>query len=111
VRISDTIPGRPEAGAPRARGQSSGAEPIRTCVGCGRKGPQRELMRLRAECERVVLDTARGSGGRGAWLHPDPACLERAVKRRAFGRAFRAEGVRADAAALRAGLTGNARKD
>lgn len=28
--------------------------------------------------------------GRGAWLHPDPACLARAVERKAIGRALRA---------------------
>jgi uncharacterized protein len=30
-----------------------------------------------------------GASGRGAYLCPDPACLEAAGKRRAFGRAFR----------------------
>jgi predicted RNA-binding protein YlxR (DUF448 family) len=29
--------------------------------------------------------------GRGAWLHPTPECLELAVRRKAFGRALRAE--------------------
>ncbi len=41
---------------------------------------------------RVVLvrpDLARSSPGRGAWLHPVTACLDRAEKRRAFGRALR----------------------
>ncbi|MEZ5189928.1 MAG: YlxR family protein [Schumannella sp.] len=28
--------------------------------------------------------------GRGAWLHPDPGCVEQAIRRRAFGRALRA---------------------
>ncbi len=85
-------------------------EPVRTCVGCGQKAEQRDLVRLKADGERVILDPA-GTGGRGAWLHPAPACLERAMKRRVFARALRAEGVRADAAALRVGLTGSARKD
>lgn len=56
------------------------------------------------------IDSKR-TGGRGAWLHPAEACLERALKRRAFGRALRAEGVQVDAETLRLGLTGNARKD
>jgi predicted RNA-binding protein YlxR (DUF448 family) len=29
--------------------------------------------------------------GRGAWLHARPECVTAAVKRRAFGRAFRGE--------------------
>lgn len=37
----------------------------------------------------LVVDVARRMPGRGAWLHPDPHCLELAVKRRAFGRALR----------------------
>ena len=86
------------------------SEPTRTCVGCGGKAPQRALVRLRAEGDRVIVDRER-SGGRGAWLHPAEPCLERAARRRAFGRALRAEGVRADAAALRVELTGSARKD
>ena len=86
------------------------SEPVRTCVGCGGRAAQRALVRFMAAGERVVIDRER-SGGRGAWLHPGPPCLERAVKRRAFARALRAEGVRADAAALRGELTGNARKD
>jgi predicted RNA-binding protein YlxR (DUF448 family) len=84
--------------------------PIRTCVGCGGKAAQAELVRLVAAGPRVVIDRAR-SGGRGAWLHRAVPCLERAVKRRAFIRALRSEGVQADAAALRVELTGNPRKD
>jgi uncharacterized protein len=86
------------------------SSPIRTCVGCGGKAAQAELVRLVAEESRVVVDRAR-RGGRGAWLHASAPCLERAVKRRAFGRALRVEGVQADAGALRDELTGNPRKD
>ncbi len=86
------------------------AEPVRTCVGCGAKAPQGELVRVREEGMAVRIDRAR-TGGRGAWLHPAEPCLDRALKRRAFGRALRAEGVRVEADALRLGLTGNARKD
>jgi predicted RNA-binding protein YlxR (DUF448 family) len=86
------------------------AEPIRTCLGCGEKAPQRALMRLRVEDGAVVVDRER-RGGRGAWVHPAAACLERAAKRRAFGRAFRLPGVRADTRVLRELLTGNTRKD
>lgn len=85
-------------------------EPMRTCVGCGGKAAQRELVRLKAMGEHVIVDRAR-SGGRGAWLHAAMPCLERAMKRRAFARALRREGVAVDAAALRVELTGNARKD
>ncbi len=85
------------------------SEPVRMCAGCGAREPWRALVRLRSDGGRVVVDRQR-SGGRGAWLHPSAACLEAALRRRSLGRALR-EDVRADPAALRAELTGSARKD
>jgi predicted RNA-binding protein YlxR (DUF448 family) len=38
-------------------------------------------------------DPTRTRLGRGAHLHPDPACLALAERRRAFGRALRVTGV------------------
>ena len=84
--------------------------PIRTCVGCGVRAAQSELVRLRTEGERVIVDRKR-TGGRGAWLHADGVCLDQAIRRRAFGRALRRPDARVDAAALRVELTGNPRKD
>jgi predicted RNA-binding protein YlxR (DUF448 family) len=86
-------------------------EPVRTCVGCGGKAGRRELVRLRIEGARVVIDRDRKGGGRGAWLHADPSCLEQAIRRRAIPRAFRGKAASIDASALNVGLTGNARKD
>ncbi len=86
-------------------------EPVRTCVGCGGKAGRRELVRLRIEGARVVVDRDRNGGGRGAWLHDARSCLEQAIKRRALSRAFRGKAASIDAASLNAGLTGNARKD
>ncbi|GIG25226.1 hypothetical protein Cde04nite_14700 [Cellulomonas denverensis] len=40
----------------------------------------------------LVVDVARSLPGRGAWLHPDPHCLELAERRRAFPRALRIAG-------------------
>ena len=86
-------------------------EPVRTCVGCGQKGSRRELVRLRIEGERVVIDQDRKGGGRGAWLHHTRSCLEQAIKRRALARAFRGKAASIDPSSLNVGLTGNARKD
>lgn len=77
--------------------------PERTCIGCGQKAAPGALVRLRLEAGRVVVDRER-RGGRGAWIHAAPGCLTRALKRRAFGRAFRAEAA-ADGPALAAQLT------
>ncbi|MEV0650537.1 YlxR family protein [Phytomonospora sp. NPDC050363] len=76
---------------------------IRTCVGCRRRVRSTELLRVIAVGHttglRLVVDPARRLPGRGAHVHPDPACLALADRRRAFGRALRLTGV-VDTAAL-----------
>nr|WP_026075490.1 YlxR family protein [Cellulomonas massiliensis] len=73
------------------------AGPTRTCVGCRTTGPRSVLLRVvvvrdGAGAPALAVDAARRMPGRGAWLHPDPRCLELAVRRRAFGRALREQG-------------------
>jgi predicted RNA-binding protein YlxR (DUF448 family) len=58
--------------------------PERTCAGCGRKAPQRELVRFAARAGRLVA--GRTEPGRGAYTCRRLACFERAVARRAFNR-------------------------
>ncbi|MPY11825.1 YlxR family protein [Arthrobacter sp. KR32] len=69
------------------------AHPVRTCVGCRRRDRQSHVMRVVARPMDgqivAVIDERRRLSGRGAWLHPDPACMDTAIKRRAFSRAFR----------------------
>jgi predicted RNA-binding protein YlxR (DUF448 family) len=48
---------------------------------------------------RVVVDAAARLPGRGAWLHRSSACVDTALKRKAFGRALRAGNL--DATGLR----------
>ncbi|WP_410634187.1 YlxR family protein [Amycolatopsis sp. cmx-4-83] len=66
---------------------------MRTCVGCKRRALIGELLRVVAVAGRVVVDERRRLPGRGAWLHPDPDCLAKAERRRAFPRALRATGA------------------
>jgi predicted RNA-binding protein YlxR (DUF448 family) len=63
------------------------AEPIRSCVGCGRKAPQSELLRFVAEEGRLV--PGAGKPGRGVYTCRRLPCFERAVARRAFNRTLR----------------------
>ena len=37
----------------------------------------------------AAIDEHRRLSGRGAWLHPEPACMDMALRRKAFHRAFR----------------------
>jgi len=71
--------------------------PTRTCVGCRERAPASELIRFVAAGSgddlRLQPDPGRRLPGRGAHLHPDPACFALAERRRAFGRALRLTGV------------------
>lgn len=52
----------------------------RTCVGCRREAAPGDLVRVVLGLDgAVVPDLAGGAVGRGAWLHPDPECLAKAV--------------------------------
>lgn len=63
------------------------AVPIRSCVGCGRKAPQSELLRFVA-VEGTLVPGA-GKPGRGAYTCRRLSCFERAAARRAFNRTLR----------------------
>ena len=99
-------PVTPDAAAGAARGDgtpSVARTPVRTCVGCRGKGSRTDLMRVVAIEGVAVLDLRARAAGRGAWLHPDPACLALAERRRALPRAPRVPAP-LDLAELRTGL-------
>ncbi|MFT4009357.1 MAG: YlxR family protein [Nocardioidaceae bacterium] len=81
--------------------------PIRTCVGCRKRAPQQELLRVVAGDGILIPDPQRRAPGRGCSVHPDLVCLELALRRRAFGRALRVS-AELDAAALRETITAEA---
>jgi uncharacterized protein len=62
-------------------------EPIRSCIGCGRKAPQGQLLRFAAVDGELV--PGAGMPGRGAYTCRRLPCFERAVSRRAFNRTLR----------------------
>jgi len=65
-------------------------EPERTCVGCRRKGPKRELVRFVAMGASVRMDRTGNAPGRGAYVHSDRECGREAVRRGGLARALRA---------------------
>ncbi|WP_369409038.1 YlxR family protein [Herbidospora yilanensis] len=85
------------------------AAPLRTCVGCRVRTAKSELLRLVVAGDVIIPDLQKRLPGRGASLHPSPACLQLADRRRAFTRAFRAEGT-LDQTRLRAYLEDLTRK-
>ena len=66
--------------------------PMRTCIGCGTSKPKKELIRIvLTREEELLVDKTGRANGRGAYLCDDPACLQRAIKRKALNRAFRTQ--------------------
>ncbi len=63
--------------------------PLRTCAGCGRVAPKRELVRFAERAGTLVLDRSQTAPGRGVYTCPDPACFDRAQARRGFVRTLR----------------------
>jgi uncharacterized protein len=66
--------------------------PVRTCVGCRERAARTDLLRVVVVEGRLVPDPRRRLPGRGASVHPDPHCVDLAVRRRAFPRALRLPG-------------------
>ncbi len=68
--------------------------PERQCIGCGLRGPQSEFLRLTLDRDVIpvrVVPAGKGERkGRGAYLCRRRSCLDRALHRKAFQRAFRA---------------------
>jgi predicted RNA-binding protein YlxR (DUF448 family) len=61
--------------------------PIRTCVGCGRKAPQDQLIRFVAR--EGELATGAHEPGRGVYTCRRLVCFERAVATRGFARTLK----------------------
>ncbi|MBI3246949.1 MAG: YlxR family protein [Deltaproteobacteria bacterium] len=63
--------------------------PIRTCVGCGKRDSQSQLLRFSLSEDGALV--AGSSRGRGGYLHRRPACMHAFTKARSgFVRSLRA---------------------
>ncbi|ARF57709.1 YlxR family protein [Streptomyces gilvosporeus] len=80
--------------------------PERTCLGCRERVAKGDLLRIVMIEGECVPDRRGTLPGRGAYVHPTPVCLDLAVRRRAFARAFRGPGPY-DTAALRRAVERN----
>ena len=77
---------------PPASDRVVSTNPVRTCVGCRRRVPQGDLLRVVCDEGRLVPDPTRRRPGRGAYVHLTQECVTTAIARKAFGRALRAGG-------------------
>lgn len=63
--------------------------PQRTCIACRQEEGKRSLLRLVRTGEGVVLDVTGKKAGRGAYVHPQRSCWERALSTSLLQRALR----------------------
>jgi uncharacterized protein len=59
------------------------SEPSRTCLGCKKSVPKKELLRIVADAEKsgIVVDELGVLPGRGAYVHRGSKCLSLASRR------------------------------
>ena len=63
--------------------------PLRTCVCCRGRFCKADLIKVARCGGEYLVDTAAKAEGRGAYVCKNPACLEKAIKKRAFDRSFK----------------------
>lgn len=63
--------------------------PQRTCMGCQAKKDKRELVRIvRSPEGEISIDLTGKKPGRGAYICPDPECLQKVVKSKRLERSL-----------------------
>jgi len=70
-------------------GRRKAEGPVRTCLACGSRRPQAELLRLAWVDGRVEPDPARRLAGRGAYVCRSADCARKLVAGKGLRRAFR----------------------
>jgi predicted RNA-binding protein YlxR (DUF448 family) len=67
----------------------AGARPERSCVGCRGRAPKADLLRVARTPSGLRVDALGTAPGRGAYVHPDRACVDAAMRRGALVSALR----------------------
>ncbi len=76
-------------------GRVKGHVPMRTCIACGSKRGQNELIRVILDVEgQLVRDDHGKRQGRGAYVCKNKTCREQMRKNKCLNRAFRGRKVR-----------------
>lgn len=64
--------------------------PQRLCLGCRTMKDKRELLRVvRTPQGEIELDITGKKAGRGAYICPNPGCLQKALKSKGFEKSLR----------------------
>lgn len=63
--------------------------PMRMCIGCREMKPKKELKRIVRTTERdIIVDPTGKKSGRGAYVCPNPNCVDNAIKAEELSRAL-----------------------
>lgn len=64
--------------------------PLRKCIGCGEMIAKKDMLRIiKTKENEIKLDLTGKENGRGAYLHFDTGCFEKAVKSKGLERSFK----------------------
>ena len=64
--------------------------PLRKCVGCGEMIAKKEMLRIvKTKDNEILLDLTGKLNGRGAYIHLNKACFDKAVKSKGLERSFK----------------------
>ena len=86
-----------------AKGPRPRHVPQRTCIGCRQEEGKRELVRIvRTSDQHVTIDPTGKARGRGAYLHREKSCWEKALKGATISHALKITPAKEDVEALRA---------
>ena len=66
------------------------SEVSRTCIGCGEVHDKKTMIRIVRDPQGVIrADESGRANGRGAYICLNEECLDKAVKKQGFNRAFK----------------------
>jgi len=63
--------------------------PMRRCIACMQSKPQKELIRITYADGELKLDEKVKAEGRGCYLCRNKECIDKAIKKNAFARAYK----------------------
>ena len=63
--------------------------PMRRCIACMTSYPKDELIRLTVKDEIIIRDGDKAADGRGYYICPRKACLEKVIRKKVFNRILR----------------------
>lgn len=71
-----------------------GANPVRTCVACGRKDDKDNFLRYAlSPDDKLICDVRKKIQSRGVYVCADKSCITKALKKRCFSRFLRKQSI------------------